>query len=90
MIDRTLSARPVGSRKGWRCASTDTAAIGAQLRAAAPWVAEIAEWGEPVEAQEWRDRRGTVKRLIAVYANGRHADLSRRADGTRHIRIKGA
>lgn len=76
-----LVDRPLGVRRSWRKVIPDLAAVGERLRNASPLVSP--EWGDPVEAQEFRERKGTLRRVVAAYANGRYVSLSFRRDGSR-------
>lgn len=80
MTERLLPFRPRGVRRSWVLDSkASCASIGAYM-AGHPLIDP--EWGEPVEAQQFKNRRGQVRRVQARYANGRIVDYSRRRDGS--------
>lgn len=41
------------------------------------------DWGDPIEAAEYRERKGTLRRVEAIFRNGRRISISYRRDGTR-------
>ncbi|MGE0773533.1 MAG: hypothetical protein AB7L36_00620 [Sphingomonadaceae bacterium] len=76
-----LPDRPVGVRRSWRKVAPNLAALGERLRLAS-WLVR-GDWGDPIEAAEYRERKGTLRRVEALYANGLHLSMSLRRDGTR-------
>lgn len=82
----TLPDRSRGARKHWRKVIPDLAECGARLRDLCPWTAEL---GDPIEAQEFWHRH-SLRRLEAIFPNGRHISLSLHASGHYVYRMKGA
>jgi len=76
-----LPERPVGVRRSWRKLSPDLAEIGERLRTCSVLVKP--EWGNPVEAYEYRERKGALRRIEARYDGERRISISFRRDGTR-------
>ena len=76
----SLPDRPVGVRRSWRKITPDLAFFGERLRLSCALVSP--DWGDPVEAQEFRERKGALRRVVALYGNGRRISLSYRRDGT--------
>ena len=82
-----LPDRPRGVRKHWRRVAPDLAECGARLR---DYVRELLDdCGDPVEAVEFY-RRSELKRIEAVFADGRRVSLSRHAAGHFTYRIRTA
>lgn len=69
-----LSPRPRGVRKSWKMVVPDLATIGERLRNTVALVDP--DWGDPVEAQEWRKRGGELKKVVALFSNGRLLTVS--------------
>lgn len=76
-----LPKRPVGVRKSWSRWSVDRAAIGQQLREHCLFAKE--EWGDPIDAVEFRDRQKRLRRAEALYANGEQISIRIRKNGDR-------
>lgn len=78
--------RPVGVRRSWRRVDSDPATMGRFLRAST-WLVQP-EWGDPIEAVEFRARGGALRRVEAKFANGRLISISWRRDGKRIERVR--
>lgn len=74
-----LPDRPGGVRKSWKLSSTNAALIFERLRERAGL--EFADYGEPAEGQEWRERKGALRRLIVTFTSGRYLSMSFRRNG---------
>ena len=75
-----LSPRPRGLRRSWtRDKAATCESIGAYL-ASHPLV-DAEAWGVPIEAQQFKDRQGRLRRVEAAYANGRALSYSRTMSG---------
>ena len=80
-MKRYLSERPVGTRKSWKRSEPDLAVLGERLRRIS--FGYQPEWGDPVAAYEFRERKGPLRRVEAIFGNGRHVSISYRRDGHR-------
>ena len=80
-----LPDRPVGVRKSWRKRVPDLAELGDRLRLCSYVVRP--EWGDPIEAAEYRERKGVLRRVEALYANRLRLSISFRRDGRRIERL---
>lgn len=81
-----LPDRPVGVRRSWRKVQPKLDFIGERLRLSS-WMVKP-DWGDPVEASEYHERKGTLRRVEAIYANGARISISYRRDGTRVERVR--
>lgn len=81
MTKGRLPDRPVGVRRSWRKSTPPLDRLGEQLRATS-WLVST-DWGDPIEATEYRERKGTLRRVEALYANDRRISISYRRDGRR-------
>ena len=86
MTFKYLPDRPVGVRKSWRKSVPDLAVLGEQLCLCS--VVVRPEWGDPIEAAEYRERKGPLRRVEALYANRRWISISFRRDGHRIERLR--
>lgn len=80
-----LPDRPRGVRKHWRKVIPDLAACGARLRGYMSVL--LTDCGDPVEAVEFY-RRGELKRIDALFGDGRYVSLSRHASGHFTYRVR--
>ena len=81
MTKGRLPDRPVGVRRSWRKTVPVLSELGERLRDTC-WLVK-AEWGDPIEGAEYRERKGALRRIEARYGNGRHLSVSLRRDGRR-------
>lgn len=83
-----LPDRPVGVRRDWRKVTPDLAELGERLRRCS-WTVEPA-WGDPIEAAEYRHPGGRLRRVEALFANGRRVSISYLKRGGRIERLRQA
>ncbi|GAM04821.1 MAG: hypothetical protein VYD90_13125 [Pseudomonadota bacterium] len=80
-----LPDRPRGVRKYWKREIPDLCEIGVYLREQLIGLAD--DWGDPVEAVRF-SHGFKVRRVEAIYANGKHVSLSRHGAGHMVFRVK--
>lgn len=80
-----LPSRPVGVRKSWLRKKPDLAKLGELLRSGS-WIVSP-DWGDPVEGWEFRERSGRLRRVEALYPDGRHVSISIHKSGKRISRV---
>lgn len=77
---KILSPRPVGVRRGWKRSEPDMATLGDLLRRNCSLVSP--DWGDPIEGQGFRERKGMLRRVDAAWTNGRIVSISYTRKGT--------